>query len=478
MPGGKTYICSPLDSIWPPVIQTWILGFPCDSSRKTAVFNALRAGLAKTIEQKPFFAGRLAVNNGRLQLTYRGLDKTPVPLSLNDLTDRPSVWRPSFEQLRQEGMPVRHLSPRVLEPAGYDMLSSAPVMAQANFIPGGCLLTICYNHGFGDGPPQVSLIQSWADNCRKMSDQGVDILASSPAAMISENSTEADSDTLKLPSPLSEEEISSDSKREEAIKNDPVLWQMLGLQKPVADITQGRPTRPPMHNRVTAVFVASDEAIARLKSSSEILGSSDANSEISSFDAEAALLWRCVMRARYDDLRLAGSVRSRLRIPVGLRKTLGISRDFPGNVFMNSLAEMPLDALVADTDGRQIAPMIRKAIYAARDADRARDAIQLARRLPEPSSRRPFFSSTIGADLVLTTWREFPFYKQNWGRVLGSTEHMQFVRFPEGHRPGMCAMLPRRGDGEVEVLIDMERDQLRKLADDVEFKQYFKLRSA
>ncbi|KAK5637330.1 hypothetical protein RRF57_013042 [Xylaria bambusicola] len=478
MLGSKTYLCSPLDSIWPPVIQTWILGFPCDSNRKVAVFNALRAGLAKTIEQKPFLAGQLEVTNGKLQLTYRRLDRTPVPLSLNDLTDQPSVWRPSFEQLRREGMPVRHLSPRVLEPAGYETLASAPVMAQANFIPGGCLLTICYNHGFGDGPPQVNLIQSWAQNCKDMSDQGVDMLASSPAPMISENPDGIGFDALSLPSALSEDATSSGYIKEEAIKNDAMLWQMLGLQKPVPGATQSRPMRPPLHNRVTAVFAASDEAIARLKSSSRLSGASDSDSEISSFDAEAALLWRCIMRARYDDLEQAGIVRSRLRIPVGLRKSLGISRDFPGNVFMNSVTELPLKALVADVDGRQIAPLIRKAIYAARNAERARDAIQLARRLPEPSSRRPYFSSTTGADLVLTTWREFPFYKHNWGRALGSTEHMQYVRFPDGHRPGMCAMLPRRGDGEVEVLIDMEKDQLSKLADDVEFKQYFTLRAA
>ncbi|KAI0409326.1 transferase family-domain-containing protein [Xylaria palmicola] len=480
MLAGKIYICSPLDSIWPPVIQTWILCFPCDSNRKTAIFNTLCAGLAKTIEQKPFLAGRLAVKHGQLQLTYRRLDKTPVPLSLNDLTDRPSVWRHSFEQLRREGMPIRHLAPNILEPAGgYETLASAPIMAQANFIPGGCLLTVCLNHGFGDGPPQVSVIQTWAQNCKDMDDQ---ILATSSATdsapMVSATPNGAQPDMLTLPRALCADSTTSNPEKDNAMKYDPLLWQLLGLQRPAVEVTQSRPRRPVLDNRVTAIFAASEESIAHLKGLSQTPGCGESSSAVSTFDAEAALIWRCVMRARYDELKAAGIAHSRLRIPIGLRKTLGIPKEFPGNVFLNSVAEMPLAALVAETDGRRIAPLIRTAIQATRDVNRARDAIQLARLLPPHEFRRPLFSGTTAQDLVLTTWREFPFYKDSWGRSLSSTEYPHYVRFPEGHRPGMCAMLPRRGDGEVEVLIDMEREQLSRLVDDIEFKQYFKLRAA
>lgn len=137
---------------------------------------------------------------------------------------------------------------------------------------------------------------------------------------------------------------------------------------------------------------------------------------VSRFNAEAALLWRCMTKTRYPDLKRVGDgLWSRLRIPVGLRETLGgIPGDFPGNVFLNSITEMPLDVLVAETDGRadgrRIAPLIRASIQAVQDVDLARRAIRLAHHLPEHGMRRALFSYTTVQDLFLSSWGGFSLY--------------------------------------------------------------------
>ncbi|KAL7622019.1 hypothetical protein AAE478_007520 [Parahypoxylon ruwenzoriense] len=168
---GNRYVASSLDSIWPPVIQSWIFCFPCEQSKKKSMFHVLTTGLARTIEQRPYLAGRLAFKDGRLQLTYRDLSRTTIPISINELTERPNDWRISCQYLRKQGMPISHLPPMTLEPAVcQDGLKSSPVVAQANFIAGGCLLTVCLNHGLGDGPPQSNLIETWARNCKDLED--------------------------------------------------------------------------------------------------------------------------------------------------------------------------------------------------------------------------------------------------------------------------------------------------------------------
>jgi hypothetical protein len=130
--------------------------------------------------------------------------------------------------------------------------------------------------------------------------------------------------------------------------------------------------------------------------------------------------------ARQLDLEMSVGAISRLRIPVDVQQAFGMPNDYPGNVFLNSVAHMPMRELVSETDGRCIAP--GSAILNTRDCKRALDAITISFLLSEPYLRRPFFPDTLTYDLILTSWKDKCLYNHARGCLLGAPE---FVRIPK-----------------------------------------------
>ncbi|KAG7007767.1 hypothetical protein G7Y79_00008g024050 [Physcia stellaris] len=197
---------------------------------------------------------------------------------------------------------------------------------------------------------------------------------------------------------------------------------------------------------VSAIFVASAESIPRLKAKSAPLR--DENDQVpttyvSSFDAIAALIWRSIIKARYPELKEQDSAYSRLRIPVNLRQVLDVPPEYPGNVLLNSVAEMPIKSLTAGSSQRQVALEIRSSLIASRDPSLVRDSIKLSFVLPSLDSRRPLFSDTTGQDLVLTSWLDLSYLKHDWGPMFGSSGNAEFFRVPNGFLRGICALQPR-----------------------------------
>lgn len=122
----------------------------------------------------------------------------------------------------------------------------------------------------------------------------------------------------------------------------------------------------------------------------------------------------------------------------------------------------------------------------SRDAGRILDAIKLSFVLPDLASRRPLFPNTQGKDLVLTTWRDLPYYQQDWGKTFGleGNSNADFVRVPKGLLGGVCAVLPQRSEkggrnSEIgwEVMVNLEKRQMERLNADAEFMRYFELRA-
>lgn len=231
---------------------------------------------------------------------------------------------------------------------------------------------------------------------------------------------------------------------------------------------------------VSAIFVASTESILHLKA-----GSTSSNTKkdkpratpfISSFDAIAELVWRCILRARYSDLEDPGTISSRLRIPINVRQILDIPHDYHGNVLLNSVTETPVKSLIAEANRAQIALKIRSSLIFSRDAGRVLDAVRLSFALPDLASRRPLFSNTTRQDLVFTSWQDMPYYKHDWGPMFGYTGNPEFIRVPHGHLRGICALQPRRENDKTEILINLEQGQMDQLKSDMEFTEYFELK--
>lgn len=144
-----------------------IFPFP-DHTQADAATAALSAGLREALREFPFLAGTLSLSDpetGKLTLTYPAPAADPersclfaskhVPF---DTVDFPYT----YEQLKSEGMPPRAFKGEIFRPD--DLLkypgiapngegivdfqrSDAPVMrVQANFIPGGLVLSIYVHH--------------------------------------------------------------------------------------------------------------------------------------------------------------------------------------------------------------------------------------------------------------------------------------------------------------------------------------------
>lgn len=502
MAHNKMYYCSTLDSMYPPVIQSWVLCFPCNTSNVQQVADFLRAGFIKTIQQMPFLAGKLAREEqppkaGRMKLTYPDDGHIELGFSVNDLTRKPEVWSISYEELRHQQMPIRQLRPEVLvPPGGYEVLASSPIQAQANFIPGGCLLGICLNHGFLDGLGGAMIVGAWAKCCKDLQN-GTGSVASSDLQELnlplgdqktlhgSEGSLDQFGDK-RISIPLELPEILQDStapRSEEAAKlrEDRTLWQLLGLQMPPVDATAiQRPASE--RTMVSGVFTASPDSISSLKAESTPFHAEGdeegAKAFVSSFDAIAALVWRSVLRARSLDLENREELRTRLRIPVNMRQILGIPHDYLGNVLLNSVTEMPLNELLSESLGRQVAPKIRSSLVLSRDAGRALDALKLSFVLPDLSARLPLFRDVTKQDLVFTSWQDLPYYKHDWGPMFGPSGNAEFFRLPHGYLKGVCALGPKKSTSdEVEVIINLEQAQMNRLRNDVEFVKYFELKA-
>ena len=323
----EQYYCSTLDSMLPPLIQKWVLCFPCDTNNVQAVADILWAGLRETVRQRPYLGGTLSREDtfpraGRLKVTYVDDRNFKVRLSVNDLTDKPDVWGNSYEKLRHRGMPVCELRPEVLVPPGeYESLASSPIVAQANFIPGGCLLCICLNHSFFDGLGGAMAVGAWAQNCKDIQTGRISVTPSSldgihvpngdlealhmPAADLDQSGCRIKSYPLKLPDILQD---STAPRGEEVarLQEDGTLWQLLGLQKPPVDLSAAQKPSS-IKTMVSGIFVATSNSIAILKRESTPFHDEGdevgARTFISSFDAIATLLWKCIVKARSQTLK-------------------------------------------------------------------------------------------------------------------------------------------------------------------------------
>ena len=472
----EPYFCGPLDSIFPPVVQTWVLAFPGTGKSKDEISKIFRRGLEKTLHQLPYLGRRLervysGPDAGRLKLVNSDQSKFEEQFSVNDLTKQPEVWTHSYQDLVKLGMPVALMRPSELEPpGGYPLLSVLPIATQVNHIDGGTLLYICIHHSIMDGFGGSAVLETWARNCRAAQKE-MELAASTTTRMTPPIADPLPQRKLSLPE-IFQDSMKPPKEEADVITKDGSLWHSLGLQQPPGRCRTMTPALPADKKMVTAIFAASQDSITHLRT----LATPNGGKGTSTFASTVSFLWKSIMRARKPDLVQADTLTSHLLMPVSLRRRLGVPSDYPGNVVLYSITGMQLETLLS-ADGRQISSMVRDSLALAKDTDRARNAIKLSFVLPEPSRRKHIFEGSATQDLVLSSWEDLPWYKYDWGPAFGSPGNAEFVRVShQGYVPGLCAIQPRRREDELEALINLEESQLEGLIRDTEFSSHFQLR--
>ncbi|KAI1377852.1 hypothetical protein F4677DRAFT_443772 [Hypoxylon crocopeplum] len=142
-------------SVWnqsaPRVYICVVLCFPCDNHRRQDAVHHIESALKRLARERPVFAGRLQTSS----------DSGTVSLHRSPLQDIPFQVLPASEtsqreyaRMRDDGFPPgTFIHPRYGVPGNMTSgLESIPVSkVQAEFPPGGLLLSIFLHHGLVDG---------------------------------------------------------------------------------------------------------------------------------------------------------------------------------------------------------------------------------------------------------------------------------------------------------------------------------------
>lgn len=210
-----------------------------------------------------------------------------------------------YGALRDSGFPEEELDgKKFLSGAfGLDLENGLDVMvAQANFLEGGCLLRLGIWHCVSDAYGAYNLLESWSENCRKVQKQDGWVWAemTTPAGL--------DRETLTR---LWLEETAEPCSHAEIMKEED-SWRLLGLNPPmdshesqeeeeenyVSGSELGNVSTAP-HEMKTCVFYVSASSFKNLRHAASVN-----DVKISGNDAVSALLWRSIMAARFPETTL------------------------------------------------------------------------------------------------------------------------------------------------------------------------------
>ncbi|KAK3303536.1 trichothecene 3-o-acetyltransferase [Chaetomium strumarium] len=371
---------------------------------------------------------------GTFPMTYADLKAKHFPLSAfdGDILFRRYAW-----PRRGERLPIS--------------------LVQANFIPGGLILTWCLFHVFGDGNTFLTWTKLWAEGCRRA--QGLAIL-----------------DPVHIdPAMLADRErpgVMRASGRNPGRAEDHPEYTLLPFTP------QGPPRKMTSPSHRGHIFYFSPAALAALKAEASPAKATRPTDDsettwISTNDALTALLWRTVMAVQQphparapapaddDDnpvsvLIVALDGRLRTADPPVHPHTLGCFLGW-------AAASAPVrDMLSSSLSLADLAVRIRQAVRRA-DGQFTDDVAALADRLDDVDRLVPTaFLDVPGNHCVQTTWAKFDLLVVDWGGVLGGK--MQAVRAPsEGIINGLQVVLPALPDGGLEVLVGVEEGSLERL---------------
>ncbi|XWW96173.1 hypothetical protein V2A60_004145 [Cordyceps javanica] len=466
-------------------------------------FDNLSKGLDRTMDLIPALGGKM-VPCSEYEIGYAKGDLcvSIPPAHMASSVHNRLIYKdcsetlPSFDELRERDfVPSLFRDEVILQQDTFPKLPADIVIAQANFVKGGCILAVDMNHCCMDGMGVMIALKAWAENCRHL--QGD---AAATCSWL-----DADSFNHSLPEIIHQQE--GWTKSPEAV--DPGTWGFLPFQ-PSEDAAPSKyvataadlPPAPkyklhsvwplPRAERCmnTTVVEISAENIRKLKK--QVLADPETKGSTASIsDIVQAFFWRSAVRARRhvsssstggndfsegeeDDISI-------LEAPTDGRAHFSsqLPATYMGSMLIMSRSVLSARELCApETSLGRISRVLRETAARVTPA-LVHDAFTLLQSLPDHAR---FSTANMGLDhmhamisnLILFQMSEIDFGSRLFGNN-GSPETMRPQLVRGNGRFRFLIISPMKKDGAVELVLGTFPEELAFFRGDEEFNKYAKV---
>jgi trichothecene 3-O-acetyltransferase len=444
---------TPLDMNMPRLYGTrWILCFCLGSEvNHQQLFGELKSALALTICEFPWICGKVgpevaSPTSGKIEVVD---GDGGVYMKFKELTGKEARFS-SFEELKAASFPLSKLSSTDLSPLGVMPTEQYnPVFAaQANFIDGGLLLTVCAHHSVCDATGLHTVLQTWAQMAaavrRGSTPVTIDQVINDRHRLMKGGAGGALDDFpeyVLAPTPS-------------RTKNDVLSHQMAEAPFKMPDMT-------------AHIFRISSSALTALK---------QAASAYSSNDALNALFWRHVTLARIAAARdstrtISPETGTALMYAVNVRSKFSppLPHNYTGNASIANITKKLSVAELTSVHGLAAgAEAIRASVNRSNTPDRISRMIGLLASRPDTTDFKFAYNGFLGPDLSSTSWTDLTVYDSEWG----SLGRPQALRVPGEGSDGNLTVLPKLTDGDLEVVVALESRAMNHLIADREFGRW------
>ncbi|CAM6002879.1 unnamed protein product [Sphagnum balticum] len=479
-------------------------------------YRRLQVGLRRTIELIPELGGKImrcsqdeiGYKNGDLRITLGPIPSTAT----GDIDPTEPSARP--RQLRYNDLSKTLLSYNGLRAGGFlssafkdEVFTGCPwfpplpadvLYAQANFVNGGCILTINLHHAAVDGFGTITALRVWAECCRYY-----------------EGDTSAtcrwlDPESLNRNLMYVLHELEGYAKPGHEV--DPNVWGFLGFPNP-AELQNGNvtvekeacfarstlppappfprkfawPPIPPADGRqmVSSTFLITPENVEKLRQ--KVLADPEAKGLVTSVsDIVQAFFWRAAIKARY---RVATELRgekfgpddiSIIEMPIDARPYFSslLPSSYMGSCLVTNRPYMSVEELCApDTSLGRVAYVCQQAASHITPS-LVHDAFTLLQSVPDYSMLTNACMGLAGMHLMMNNLLLFDTSEISFGGEffansgVPDTVRIQMDRFNTAFR--LLLIHPMREDGGVELLLGTLPEEFDMLVADEEFSQHAK----
>lgn len=440
------------------VVRCWssyVLSFPLSEGQPYwQIHQQLSEGLAHTLAQFPFLAGRLSfqdITKGTLELNIR--EDAAVRFNFRDISRTHDV---DFKTLAADHFPPSKLNALNVAPLPepYPLDGSPVFVAQANFIRGGLLLFFAHSHQVADATGTSSIMNTWA--------QHIALTEQNCSPTISKGLRKSSMDRSRLNDGILNLEI-PDSTWATGMKMDALLSAQRNCWVP-----------EPVKSNPSVIWYAKPGGLDHLKGIAYPIASE--GDYISTLDALSALLWRQVSKARKLAQRGVKSSTLYFVIDVRSRVVPPIRQDAVCNATMKVFANQPAQNFDKDisTSLQKAATGVRQAILGF-STTRYQNWIGYLQSAATLKALKPREQLVGGPDMVITDHSKVQAYPLQWG-TLGKIVCMRKIWWSRPEPDSQCTIMSRLPDGGLEVMTNFEEEVTETLRCDPEFRQFLEYR--